>query len=572
MNVINKGLLKLVLLPQKIYERWGVSIPHLQSILQYKLLMDDRRPNGIQQTRQRSNNSNKETNNSSVVSMFISIAMGLVFMTTFFLGEDNITHLTFYFSMFIVFLCMMLISDFTSVLIDVRDNYIILPKPVNDKTFVLARLLHIFIHVCKAVLPMAIPAFVYFIVSGNILSAIIFIILIVFATLFCIFLINAVYILILKITTPVKFKNIISYIQIFFAIFIYASYQLVPRLMDKTQLKHFKIMPNNLLLLAPPYWFACAHNLLSTFLASFIELIAAGFAFLLPVISIYIVIKYLAPSFNQKLSMISGSEGASGQKKKTVRQGKQSFSNRLSALLTNNLIEKTGFLFAWKMMARSRDFKVKVYPSVGYIIVIIVMMIFNNNKEGLNNLHANTHKLISAIIFGIYFSSILVLMAIMQMAYSDKFKAAWMFYITPVETPGEIVSGTIKALLLQFYLFIALIVLIIAVALLGVTVIPNVIVGICNQLMIIYSIINWGGYKNLPFSKSLSNAQRGGMFLRNMLMMIIAAIIGFIHYAFFKNTIALVVMFVISLTVVYFLMKNIKKTNWERIRIAAESL
>ena len=51
MNIINKGFLKLALLPAGIYSRMGVNLDQLRSILHVKLTMDDRRPNSIQQTR-----------------------------------------------------------------------------------------------------------------------------------------------------------------------------------------------------------------------------------------------------------------------------------------------------------------------------------------------------------------------------------------------------------------------------------------------------------------------------------------------------------------------------------------
>ena len=422
MNIFNKVLLSIVLAPKKLYNRWGISVPQLQSILTYKLIMDDRRPNSIQQTKYRSGNSKKEISNATIGTMIMSAVMGIIFLTVFMLGNDYITHFTFYFTIFITFLCMTLISDFTSVLIDVRDNYIILPKPVNDKTFVLARLLHIFVHICKTVLPMALPAFIYLSVNNNVAAAFIFLILTVLATLFSIFLINAVYIIILKITTPEKFKNIISYIQIFFAIFIYASYQLIPRLIGKMEMQHFEVAHSPWLILAPSYWFACAFNWLFTFHASAIEMMATVFALVFPVASIYVVIKYLAPSFNQKLSMISGGEGTMVSKKKITHQGKQTLGEQLASLVTTNPVERTGFLFSWKMMARSRDFKVKVYPSIGYIVVLIAMMFISGDKKGinLNDLRNDTARATIAVIFGIYFSGILVLTAITQMGFSEK--------------------------------------------------------------------------------------------------------------------------------------------------------
>ena len=448
MNIFNNFLLKIVLAPKKIYCRWGISVPQLESILTCKLLMDDRRPNSIQQTRQRSNTSKKEISNSSIGTILMSGIMGIFFLMVFRLGTDHITHLTFYFTMFITFLCMILISDFTSVLIDVRDNYIILPKPVNDKTFVLARLLHIFIHICKTVLPMSLPALIYLSIKYNGIAGIIFFVLILFATLFSIFLINAVYIVILKITTPEKFKNIISYIQIFFAIFIYASYQLIPRLIGKMELQYFEVAHSSWLILVPSYWLACAFNWLFTLHATYLEMFSAIIAFVLPLASIYVVIKYLAPSFNQKLAMISGSEGSTITKRNVTHTGKQGIGGSLASIVTNNAVERTGFLFSWNMMARSRDFKVKVYPSIGYIVVLLLVMLLSGNTKGisLQELRSDSSKSVYSIIFGIYFSSLLVITAITQMKYSDKFRASWIFFITPVDKPGEIISGSIKAL------------------------------------------------------------------------------------------------------------------------------
>src|SRR5687768_13524567 len=149
MNFLNKGFLKLALLPKGAYTRLGVNYAHLQAILLAKLTMDDRRPNTMMQMRQQK--SDKPVTGATIMSMFISAVMGLLYLISFALGNDIIVQLTFYFSLFFFMLSAMLIADFTGVLIDVRDNYIILPKPVSDRTVVVARLLHIFIHICKLV-------------------------------------------------------------------------------------------------------------------------------------------------------------------------------------------------------------------------------------------------------------------------------------------------------------------------------------------------------------------------------------------------------------------------------------
>jgi hypothetical protein len=147
-----------------------------------------------------------------------NILLGLFFIISFFISNDTVTQFFLFFTFFIFLLASTLITDFTNVLIDIRDNAIILPKPINDKTFLLARLFHIIIHVSKLVLPMTLPSLITVGIKYGSWGVVTLILLIPPVTLFTIFLINALYILILKVSTPEKFKNIISYFQIVFAI------------------------------------------------------------------------------------------------------------------------------------------------------------------------------------------------------------------------------------------------------------------------------------------------------------------------------------------------------------------
>ena len=158
MNIFDTFFLRLFLLPAALYHKLGVNVEHLQAILVAKLTMDNRRPAAFQQMRQ--SKEKKELNKATLKTMLGSLFMGLLFLFSFAVGNDLVTRLTLFFSMFIFMLAATLITDFTSVLIDIRDNLIILPKPVSDATFVTARLLHIAIHINKIMLPMGLPALV----------------------------------------------------------------------------------------------------------------------------------------------------------------------------------------------------------------------------------------------------------------------------------------------------------------------------------------------------------------------------------------------------------------------------
>src|SRR4051794_8374786 len=120
MNIFNKALLNLVLLPSGLYRKLGIDLPKLRTIVSIKLLMDDRRPNSFQQTRRKKE---KQISLATVGTMILSFLLGFIYLYAFAIGKNMITHLTIYFSMFFFMLSATLISDFTSVLIDVRDTF-----------------------------------------------------------------------------------------------------------------------------------------------------------------------------------------------------------------------------------------------------------------------------------------------------------------------------------------------------------------------------------------------------------------------------------------------------------------
>lgn len=49
-----------------------------------------------------------------------------------------------------------------------------------------------------------------------------------------------------------------------------------------------------------------------------------------------------------------------------------------------------GFLHAWYITSRSRDFKMRVYPAIGYLLVYMVIMILQSKKGALEELQNQT--------------------------------------------------------------------------------------------------------------------------------------------------------------------------------------
>jgi hypothetical protein len=523
--------------------------------------MDDRRVRPIAQLS--GNRSKKPPAMATLGTMLMSAVMGIVFLFAFMLGEDPVTHLTFYFSFFFIFLSLVLITDFTSVLIDVRDNFILLPKPVSDKTIVFARLLHIFIHICKIVVPMGLPAVVLVGIRYNILGSVILLPLIFLLAGFSIFFINAVYIAILKVTTPQRFQAIITYVQIGFAIVMYASYQIIPRMIARLAGDEFRLGDFAAIRFLPLYWMASSWHVLFQLGGSRTAVFLAAAGILFPLLCMGVVVKYLAPSFNRKLSLLSAGD-TRPRKKTIIRQEKKSYIERWARLLTTNHTEKAGFLFTWKMMGRSREFKMKVYPAIGYILVYVVFIFFSNKNINLAQLWDADSDVKMILLSALYLSVFLVIMAVNQVVYSEKYKASWIFYTSPVASPGQIVLGTVKAVLLKFYFPVAVIISTIALAFIGLQILPNLVLALTNVVLIIV-LMMYGKSHYLPFSTSQSNEAKTGNFLKGIFIFIVSGVVAFGHFLISSMTVVVLIASILSMACTWYILGSVRQMTWQKI-------
>ncbi|CAM5500551.1 ABC transporter permease OS=Lysinibacillus sphaericus OX=1421 GN=LS41612_12845 PE=4 SV=1 [Lysinibacillus sphaericus] len=107
-----------------------------------------------------------------------------------------------------------LISDFSSVLLDVRDRSILSTKPINAKTINAAKILHILIYLTYLTIALtAIPLLVSLFTQG-ILFFLLTVFALIFINIFIVVLTTILYIVILRFFDGEKLKDIINYVQI----------------------------------------------------------------------------------------------------------------------------------------------------------------------------------------------------------------------------------------------------------------------------------------------------------------------------------------------------------------------
>lgn len=567
MNLINAFFLSLFLKPKWLYKRIGVDITKLKSILTCKLIMDDRQPFSFGQSRHKE--INEPVNNTTWFSIGIYFLMGLLFMVFFFFGESPILHFTSFFSIYLVMLTLSLIVDFTRVLIDVRDNYIVLPKPVNDRTFLIARILHIAIHMSKMAFPLSIPAAIVVIIQHGPGGLAAFLFSTFLATAFSIFLINATYLAILRFSNPEKFKSIINYLQIGFTILIYGGYQLLPRLIDNSILEKLDLNGLPWINAVPSYWFGALWQMLTHPAWNANLVLGSLLAVFMPVAGIYLVVKVFAPAFNQKLALISGTSDrvpaltASGKKK-------PGWGDKISSWITSPGPEQMGFDLSWRMMLRSREFKMQVYPGIGYILVLLIVFMFQKNNFHASSFLINNPDNRFGILVALYSPALLIMAAASQLHLSQSWKASWIYKMSPAQKPGQIISGSIKAVIAQFMILPFLLIGISGTILNGVAILPSLLLSAGMQTLMLYlvSLIN---NQYLPFSQPITRSGGDGTSVANgIIAMVIIGIIVFIHWIIFSTTWVMLTLAAISLSITWLIHKNIINKPWKRIIFARE--
>jgi len=504
----------------------GADPEQLQVILEAKLKMDGRRRSSFSQL---GNRNKKEVKNQDLMTMLLFGFMGIAFMFLLILFQDSGTGLTIYFIGWIVLITLTLITDFTDVLIDVRDNYILLPRPVNDRTITVSRLLHIGFYLSKMVLAYSVGAAVYLTVEYGIGGLLLFAILMFLSVILAVLFVNITYLIILRFTSPQKFKDVITYIQIGFTSSILIGYYLLPRLIDFGAYETLTLLDEWYAWLLPPAWLGAVWSLIMTNANGLSLWIMAVLAILTPLVSIYLVAKYLAKDFNQKMLQMGQGGSAREKKQGEHQQVRQSvgIKERTAAWLTRSAAERAGYEWTWSITQRSRTFRLKLYPLFGFVPAYFAFLFLN--EEG--SLPQKIESLLEGrnYIVLLYFCLFILTGAYNLLAFSERYKAAWVYQVGPVAKPGPIIIGAFKACATKYFAPFYLIISVVILLAWGPGAFLDVVLALSN-LMVLGLLLGYATQKKLPFSQAWENQNKGSNMAQGFLTIIFAGLVGAGHY------------------------------------------
>ncbi len=147
--------LKILFLLRPIFTRMGVNFDQLVAIVEVKLKMDNRRSRFNQ-----INKKQKESNASFYWTLLIYAFLSSIFGFFVYISSSITAVYSMAFAYVMFMLAMTLITDFSSVILDSNDNAVLLPRPIDDRTLLIARITHILMYLLSMMLALSVPVLV----------------------------------------------------------------------------------------------------------------------------------------------------------------------------------------------------------------------------------------------------------------------------------------------------------------------------------------------------------------------------------------------------------------------------
>jgi hypothetical protein len=547
-------LLKILDLFRGLFSLARVDYEQLRAIVAIKLIMDNRRQVVTYRRKEGS-----EPGNAFAWTLFFSVVFGGFMALAMFQIPSFMIAMILVFSYVMVMIAMTLITDFSSVLLDTSDNTIILPRPVDSRTLFVARISHILLYLGQLTLGLILIPALVMLVQYGIVMLLLFMICTVLSVLTAVFITNAFYLLIMQFASEEKLRNVINYFQIVMVVAVMGGYQLMPRMMDRFGLEEMTFEITWWSYLAPPIWMAGALEMFRFSLYDMPHVALTFCAVVIPLAGFYSVNRYLTPLFSRKLGAMAGTSQAS---RPQHRKEKESRMSQLSRWITNGPFEQGSFILISKILARDRKIKLKVYPSFGYIIVFGLIFIVRS-KEDLATTFANLPYTEYHLLL-LYLTFMVLQVALHEIPYSDDFKASWIYFSTPLDKPGEILTGALKAIFVRLFVPVYAVISIFVLVIWGAGALDDIVFGFFNNLLMLL-ILALLGRQHLPLSLAPSVRGQAGNFLRGVLTFVLIATLGLIHYLLTRYPMILLAIIPVQMGSIWLMMKAYRGMGWRRI-------
>ncbi len=544
-------MLKLLLAPFTILFRvLGINYGQLYAILKVKLAMDNRRSISF-------SSSKKEPKNQIITQIFLYAFLGVMFVFIMLQIQSVLLSYTIFFSVVMTMLALAIISEFTTLLFDVRDNSILASRPINHQTLAAAKIFHISIYMLIISLSISLAVIIYTLFKFGFLATLLLLSLLILTSFFVLFLTNIFYFVLSNLVNSQRMKDIVVYVQVAMAILLMGAYQLLPRVMDYYDVEHIgDVTLQWWHLLVPPVWMGASLDMITQGIYDLKHLVFLGFTIVIPVVSLILVLRVLSPRFNKA----SQQQEIHKKKKRTqVVQSKQGWAGWMTRIFTSNQQEAACFKMVWEMSGRERKYKQTVYPVFGYLLIFIAIYVFKGGDFSLETLQLSKRYLVF-----LYFPMLLLFSLITALNISESSKSSWFFRSMPLNSPGIILRAALKAVFVKYFLPTYFITSSFSLYIWGLNIIDDIVLAFVINLLVAI-LLQRSLVHDLPFTTEKTAGDMSGNFLKVMLLMISMGVtIGF-HYGLTYVDYIVTIAIAPIVILVLILLKSYNKLKWSKI-------
>lgn len=547
-------ILKVLDVFQEVYKKLGVNYSVMRMIVQVKLTMDGRRVSTIMQNNGKGSEKKEKNNYLSLLifNLFMSIFISLILIS----DMSALKNINIVIGVNLFMMVSFMISDFSAVLLDVKEKNILLSKPLDGKTFNAAKTTHIALYMLGISLSLNLLPLIFGSVKYGIIFAPIFFVENILLALIVIVITALLYTLVLKFFDGEKLKDIINYFQIFLAFAMSFGYQLFNRIFI-FDFAYEAYNPKVWHAFLPSMWFAAPFGLILDGEKNSFLIFLSILALVGPILLIIFYMKKVVPYFEENLQKLNNNGETSKKKIKLKKEF-------ISKLICRDEVERSMFIFTKRMIVTERNFKLKVYPSLAMAAFMPLFFAFTNSSRSfIENIQSS---LGGKFHFLIYISILMLCFCTAYVNNSDSYKGAFIYRILPIKDPGLLLKGAVKGILFKIIIPIYLAMSLLMIIIKGPIIIMDLIVML---LVLIISALMYFKMSNkaLPFSVNFAIADSGKLIGPALVTIMIIGALSIIHIIV-RNDIKLVIIFALVLLVVNLILWKISfKVSFKNMKM-----
>jgi hypothetical protein len=378
--------------------------------------------------------------------------------------------------------------------------------------------------------------------------------------------VNALYLLVMRLVSGERLRDLLNYVQIAMVVVMIGAYQVIPRLMDPTTLWAFRIEDHRWLYALPSVWCAAPVEILHGALDR-PKMLLSLLAVAAPLAGMMLVAYVLAPRFGRALLKLDAERTEmrpAGQAERRVTLG-----SRLSGWLCHTPAQRAAFELIWILCGRDRQFKARTYPSAAIALIMGLSFLMTQGQgQGFWDKLADVSHT-RAHLYVLYVVGFMMLATLQHLRYSPQYEAAWVYYALPIARPGEVLLAALKAMVVRFITPMFAVAAVLVGVIWGGHIAGDLAVAFAALLfMSVLGASFWAC--RLPFSEAYGAMEGSGRFGLTMLLMVIPASLGGIHYACSFYWPALVVFLMLLLGATWLLARRYGRISWYELHLAEE--